>query len=136
MTNPHRDARGRPLVAVTGLGIVTSLGRGKQTNWEALVAGRSGIHRIERFPTHGLRTTIAGTVDYLFDRPFAAPELSEKLATIAAEEDHHPKLVTEWNRVTVSWWTHAIRGLHRNDFIMAARTDALFAAREHAHSGS
>ena len=86
MTNPHRDARGRPLVAVTGLGIVTSLGRGKATNWEALVAGRSGIHRIERFPTHGLRTTIAGTVDYLFDRPFAAPELSEKLATIAAEE--------------------------------------------------
>lgn len=86
MTNPHRDARGRPLVAVTGLGIVTSLGQGKETNWEALVAGRSGIHRIERFPTHGLRTTIAGTVDYLFDRPFAAPELSEKLATIAAEE--------------------------------------------------
>ena len=86
MTNPHRDARGRPLVAVTGLGIVTSLGQGKDSNWEALVAGRSGIHRIERFPTHGLRTTIAGTVDYLFDRPFAAPELSEKLATIAAEE--------------------------------------------------
>ena len=86
MTTPHRDARGRPLVAVTGLGIITSLGQGKDSNWDALVAGRSGIHRIERFPTHGLRTTIAGTVDYLFDRPFAAPELSEKLATIAAEE--------------------------------------------------
>ncbi|WP_100959277.1 beta-ketoacyl-ACP synthase [Bosea sp. FBZP-16] len=82
----HRDSQGRPIVAVTGLGIVTSLGQGKDANWEALTAGRSGIHRIERFPTDGLRTTIAATVDFLFDDPFAAPELSEKLATLAAEE--------------------------------------------------
>lgn len=86
MSATHRDARGRPVVAVTGLGIVTSLGQGKQANWEALSAGRSGIHAIERFPTEGLRTTIAGTVDTLFDGPFAAPELSEKLATLAAQE--------------------------------------------------
>ena len=82
----HRDSQGRPIVAVTGLGIVTSLGQGKDANWEALTAGRSGIHRIERFPTEGLRTTIAATVDFLFDGSFAAPELSEKLATLAAEE--------------------------------------------------
>jgi 3-oxoacyl-[acyl-carrier-protein] synthase II len=82
----HRDSQGRPVVAVTGLGIVTSLGQGKDANWEALTAGRSGIHRIERFPTEGLRTTIAATVDFLFDGSFAAPELSEKLATLAAEE--------------------------------------------------
>lgn len=82
----HRDSQGRPIVAVTGLGIVTSLGKGKDANWEALTAGRSGIHRIERFPTDGLRTTIAATVDFLFDGSFAAPELSEKLATLAAEE--------------------------------------------------
>jgi 3-oxoacyl-[acyl-carrier-protein] synthase II len=86
MSASHRDSRGRPIVAVTGLGIVTSLGQGKDANWEALTAGRSGIHRIERFPTEGLRTTIAATVDFVFDRPFAAPELSEKLATLAAEE--------------------------------------------------
>ena len=86
MSSPHRDSHGRPIVAVTGLGIVTSLGQGKDANWDGLTAGRSGIHRIERFPTEGLRTTIAGTVDFLFDRPFAAPELSEKLATLAAEE--------------------------------------------------
>lgn len=86
MSATHRDARGRPVVAVTGLGIVTSLGQGKQANWEALSAGRSGIHAIERFPTEGLRTTIAGTVDTLFDGPFTAPELSEKLATLAAQE--------------------------------------------------
>ena len=82
----HRDAKGRPLVAVTGLGVVTSLGQGKETNWQALTAGQSGIHRIERFPTEGLRTTIGGTVDFLFDEPFTAPQLSEKLATLAAEE--------------------------------------------------
>ncbi|WP_420104267.1 beta-ketoacyl-ACP synthase [Bosea sp. (in: a-proteobacteria)] len=82
----HRDARGRPLVAVTGLGIVTSLGQGKDTNWQALTSGRSGIHAIGRFPTEGLRTTIGGTVDFLFDGSFTAPQLSEKLATLAAEE--------------------------------------------------
>ncbi len=82
----HRDAKGRPLVAVTGLGVVTSLGQGKDANWQALTAGKSGIHRIERFPTEGLRTSIGGTVDFLFDGSFTAPQLSEKLATLAAEE--------------------------------------------------
>jgi 3-oxoacyl-[acyl-carrier-protein] synthase II len=86
MSSAHLDPSGRPLVAVTGLGVVTSLGRGKADNWSRLTVGQSGIHRITRFPTKGLRTTIAGTVDDLFDRGFAAPELSEKLALIAAEE--------------------------------------------------
>lgn len=44
----------------------------------------------------------------------------------AEEEDHHPALLTEWGRVTVSWWTHKIKGLHKNDFIMAAKTDKIF----------
>ena len=44
----------------------------------------------------------------------------------AESENHHPLLTTEWGSVVVEWWTHAIRGLHRNDFIMAAKTDALF----------
>jgi 3-oxoacyl-[acyl-carrier-protein] synthase II len=86
MSMTHRDARGRPLVAVTGMGVVTSLGRGKTDNWAALSAGRSGIHAITRFPTAGLRTTIAGTVDGLFEGHFTAPDLSERLATLAAEE--------------------------------------------------
>ena len=47
----------------------------------------------------------------------------------AEEQDHHPVLVTEWGKVTVTWWTHAIGGLHRNDFVMAARTDELYASR-------
>ena len=49
---------------------------------------------------------------------------------LAEEEGHHPRIVTEWGRVAVTWWTHKIRGLHRNDFIMAAKTDQLFAAAQ------
>ena len=45
----------------------------------------------------------------------------------AEQEDHHPAILTEWGRVTVSWWTHTVRGLHRNDFVMAAQTDRLYA---------
>jgi len=45
---------------------------------------------------------------------------------IAEAEDHHPSLLTEWGRVTVTWWTHKIKGLHKNDFIMAAKTDELY----------
>ncbi|AWN44071.1 beta-ketoacyl-ACP synthase [Methylobacterium durans] len=82
----HRDARGRPLVAVTGIGLVTSLGQGQAETWAALTAGRSGIHAIARFPTEGLRTTIAGTVDFLDTDPLVAPALSERFAATAAEE--------------------------------------------------
>lgn len=51
---------------------------------------------------------------------------TNKIALIAEKEDHHPLIVTEWGRVTIQWWTHKIKGLHRNDFIMAAKTDQLF----------
>ncbi|MFG1291168.1 beta-ketoacyl-ACP synthase [Xanthobacter versatilis] len=86
MTQAHLDKFGRPIVVVTGIGIVTSLGQGKEDNWRRLTAGESGIHTITRFPIEGMRTTIAGTVDFLFDGRVAAPNLSEKLATLAAEE--------------------------------------------------
>ncbi len=49
--------------------------------------------------------------------------LTNAVGAEAEEEGHHPRLVTEWGRLTVTWWTHAIKDLHRNDFIMAARTD-------------
>ena len=60
-----KDHLGRPIVAVTGIGVVTSLGVGKTDNWAALTSGRSGIHPITRFPTDHLNTRIAGTVDFL-----------------------------------------------------------------------
>ena len=50
---------------------------------------------------------------------------TNKVGEIAEAEQHHPVMLTEWGRVVVTWWTHKIRGLHRNDFIMAAKTDAL-----------
>ena len=73
------DASNRP-VAVTGIGIVTSLGRGQQENWQKLAAGTSGIQRITRFPIEGLRTTIGGSVDFLDVDPVSAPALSLALA--------------------------------------------------------
>jgi 4a-hydroxytetrahydrobiopterin dehydratase len=51
--------------------------------------------------------------------------LTNKIGLIAEKEDHHPMIVTEYGRVTVAWWTHKIKGLHQNDFIMAAKTDQL-----------
>jgi 4a-hydroxytetrahydrobiopterin dehydratase len=63
------------------------------------------------------------------ERAFAFPDFARALAftqrvgALAEAEGHHPALLTEWGRVTVAWWTHAIGGLHRNDFVMAAKTD-------------
>jgi len=55
-----------------------------------------------------------------------ALEFTNKVAALAEEEEHHPALLTEWGTTTVTWWTHKIKGLHRNDFIMAAKTDQLY----------
>ena len=78
---------------------------------------RDGIARLER----------------LFHFPSFADALAftNRVGALAEAEGHHPALLTEWGRVTVTWWTHKIRGLHRNDFIMAAKTDALGAESGH-----
>ena len=82
-----RDHLDRPLVAVTGIGAVTSLGLGLDDNWRKLLAGESGIRRIARFPTDHLKTTIAGTVDMPGTDP-ATPSSGrvEKMAAFAMEE--------------------------------------------------
>lgn len=54
----------------------------------------------------------------------AALAFANRVGALAEEADHHPLIVVEWGRATVRWWTHAIGGLHRNDFILAARTNA------------
>ena len=51
---------------------------------------------------------------------------TNKVAELAEQEDHHPEIVLEWGNVTVSWWSHKIKGLHKNDFICASKTDNLF----------
>ena len=58
----------------------------------------------------------------------AALAFTNEVGRIAEEAQHHPLIVTEWGRVTVQWWTHSIGGLHRNDFILAARTSAVLSA--------
>jgi len=65
-------------------------------------------------------------------RTFTFPDFAgaliftNRVGDIAEQEGHHPEILTEWGKVTVTWWTHKIRGLHRNDFIMAARTDEVY----------
>src|SRR6266403_36684 len=81
-----RDKFSRPIVVVTGMGIVTSLGTGKEDNWAKLTAGESGIRTITRFPIDGLKTTMAGTIDFVTVEPPSSTALTEKLADMAAEE--------------------------------------------------
>src|ERR1700712_4096897 len=81
-----RDKFGRPIVVVPGMGIVTSLGAGKDDNWAKLTAGESGIRTITRFAIDGLKTTMAGTIDFVTPEPLSSTGLTERLADIAAEE--------------------------------------------------
>ena len=63
---------------------------------------------------------------FSFDDFAQALEFTNMVGELADEEGHHPALLTEWGRTTVTWWTHKIKGLHRNDFVMAAKTDVLY----------
>ena len=67
-------------------------------------------------------------LDHVFRFPNFAQAIAftDKIGQLAEQEGHHPRLVTEWGRVTVTWWTHKIRDLHRNDFIMAAKCDRIY----------
>ena len=76
------------------------------------VETRDGVMRLERV--------------FRFGNFVDAMAFAGRVADLAEQEGHHPALLVEWGRVTASWWTHKIGGLHRNDFIMAARTDRVF----------
>ncbi|WP_417658383.1 4a-hydroxytetrahydrobiopterin dehydratase [Pseudidiomarina sp.] len=78
-------------------------------DWTPVV--RDGVMQLER--------------EFKFKNFKQALAFTNKVGEIAEAEFHHPTLVTEWGKVTVTWWTHAINGLHKNDFIMAARTDGV-----------
>ncbi len=83
----------------------------KIPEWE--VATDDGISRLQRtFSFKDFKSAIAFT---------------NKVGELAEVEQHHPKLVTEWGKVTVVWWTHSVKGLHKNDFFMAAKTSELHA---------
>src|SRR5687768_18012033 len=80
------DHLGRPIIAVTGMGVITSLGQGLKDNWAALTAGVSGIHAIKRFPTEGLSTRISGTVDFIDVPAENSVERSYAFARATTEE--------------------------------------------------
>jgi 3-oxoacyl-[acyl-carrier-protein] synthase II len=82
----YLDKAGRPIVAVTGIGVLTSLGVGKADNWAKLTGGVSGVRRISRFATENLKTTIAGTVDHVYQNYMTPAQLSERIALLAGEE--------------------------------------------------
>ena len=62
---------------------------------------------------------------FTFNNFVDAVTFTQKVAALAEDENHHPAILTEWGKVTVYWWSHKIKGLHVNDFIMAAKTDQL-----------
>lgn len=80
--------------------------------WDVVV--RDGIKRLER----------------RFDFPDFARALvfTNQVGEAADAEGHHPAILTEWGGVTVTWWTHEVKGLHLNDFIMSTKTDRLFSS--------
>ena len=66
------------------------------------------------------------TSSFAFKDYLSALDFVNKVANLAEEEDHHPEILLEWGKVTVSWWSHKIKGLHKNDLVAAAKTDSLF----------
>jgi 4a-hydroxytetrahydrobiopterin dehydratase len=80
-------------------------------DWDVVEVG--GVLRLQR--------------DFKFKNFAEALTFTQKVGELAEEQGHHPVIVTTWGKVTVKWWTHKIKGLHQNDFIMAAKTDKLYA---------
>lgn len=78
--------------------------------WEKITV--DGIDRIQRI--------------YKFKNFRQALDFTNRIGELAEENDHHPTIVTEWGKATLTWWTHVARGLHKNDFISAARSDEIY----------
>jgi len=79
--------------------------------WELLE--KDGIPRLRR--------------SFKFKNFVQALAFTNKVGAIAEEQNHHPLIVTEWGNATVTWWSHKVKGLHKNDFIMSAKTDEIYA---------
>jgi 4a-hydroxytetrahydrobiopterin dehydratase len=80
-------------------------------DWQVVEEG--GVKRLQR--------------EFKFKNFVQALDFTNQVGELAEEEGHHPALLTEWGKVRVTWWTHKIKGLHRNDFVMAAKTDEAYA---------
>jgi 4a-hydroxytetrahydrobiopterin dehydratase len=105
---------------------------------EACVACRTAIDPLVDAEIAELKRELAGWAieerngekqlerSYKFKNFAQALTFTNNVGELAESEKHHPALLTEWGKVTVTWWSHSIGGLHKNDFILAARTDKLF----------
>ncbi|OLQ93521.1 4a-hydroxytetrahydrobiopterin dehydratase [Vibrio panuliri] len=78
-------------------------------DWQ--VIERDGIPQLEK--------------QFKFNNFLSAWAFANKVAELAEEEFHHPAILLEWGKVTVTWWSHSIKGLHKNDFICAAKCDLI-----------
>ena len=87
---------------------------------EWMIVERDGVRQLER--------------SYRFRNFVSALAFTNRVGAIAEEEGPHPDLLTAWGQVTVTWWSHKIKGLHRNDFVMAAKSDRLYADADGAAS--
>jgi 4a-hydroxytetrahydrobiopterin dehydratase len=76
------------------------------------IVEQDGVKRLER--------------TFKFKNFVEALNFTNQIGELAEQENHHPRVVTEWGKVTLTWWTHVIKGLHTNDFIMAAKSDAAY----------
>ena len=90
---------------------IDKFSRQLQKGWQ--VAEKDGIKRLEK--------------SFKFNDFAEALAFTNRIGEAAETQGHHPDILTEWGKTTVTWWTHKINGLHKNDFIMAAKTDELYA---------
>jgi len=85
------------------------------------------IKKLPGWETHKKNGELRLEKSFQFEDFSQALTFTNRVGKLANEEDHHPAILTEWGKVTVTWWTHKIKGLHKNDFIMAAKTEQLLA---------
>jgi 4a-hydroxytetrahydrobiopterin dehydratase len=85
------------------------------------------ITKLPGWKTHKKKGELRLEKSFQFEDFSQALTFTDRVGKLANEVDHHPAILTEWGKVTVTWWTHKIKGLHKNDFIMAAKTEQLSA---------
>ena len=86
------------------------------------------ITKLPGWETHKKKGELRLEKSFKFEDFSQALTFTNRIGKLANEEDHHPAILTEWGKVTVTWWSHKIKGLHKNDFIMAAKTEQLLLA--------
>lgn len=93
------------------------------------VSSNEATQLLEAIPFWSIKTdegTLQLTRTFIFSDFQESQDFTNQVGALAELSQHHPAILLEWGKVSVTWWTHKINGLHKNDFIMAARTDEIF----------